>query len=88
MNSLSEIVAAWPTTVIRSRLLHASTRKTQKPFSSLMEGHALDEPSEDFRAAVDQISKFLCICMGMSIRWRRGALSASSQYHPLTQGWR
>src|SRR5476651_447327 len=35
MNSPAEIVAAWPTTVITSRLPRAFTRKTQKPFSSL-----------------------------------------------------
>src|ERR1700690_1716353 len=35
MNSPAEIVAAWPTTVMRSRLPRALTRRTQKPFSSL-----------------------------------------------------
>jgi hypothetical protein len=47
----AEIAAARPTTVIRSRLPRALTRKTQKPFV-VMERHALDEPSEDFGAAV------------------------------------
>jgi hypothetical protein len=34
-NSPAEIVAAWPTTVIRSRRPRAFTRRTQKPLSSL-----------------------------------------------------
>jgi hypothetical protein len=35
MNSPAEIIAAWPTTVMRSRWPRALTRRTQKPFSEL-----------------------------------------------------
>jgi len=35
MNSPAEIIAAWPTTVMRSRWPRALTRSTQKPFSEL-----------------------------------------------------
>jgi hypothetical protein len=44
MNSPAEIVAAWPTTVMRSRLPRAFTRRTQKPFSRFHTASNLSRP--------------------------------------------
>jgi hypothetical protein len=45
-HSPAEIEAAWPMTVTRSRWPRALMRRTQKPFSEFVEGHALDEAGE------------------------------------------
>src|SRR5271168_1924988 len=47
-NSPAEIIAAWPTTVMRSRWPRALTRSTQKPFSELWNVTPIDQPSQDF----------------------------------------
>src|SRR5438105_7936050 len=46
-NSPAEIIAAWPTRVMRSRWPRVLTRRTQKPFSELWKRDPVDQPSQD-----------------------------------------
>jgi hypothetical protein len=46
-NSPTEIIAAWPRTVIRSRCPRALTRRTQKPFSELWKVTRSTRPDQD-----------------------------------------
>src|SRR5205085_8844576 len=46
-NSPAEIIAAWPSTVIRSRWPRALTRSTQNPVLVVVERHPLDQAGQD-----------------------------------------
>src|SRR5215475_16151149 len=50
-NSPAEIIAAWPTRVMRSRWPRALTRGTQKPFVRIVERDAVDQSRQDLRRA-------------------------------------
>src|SRR6201987_1110322 len=49
-NPPAEIIAAWPTRVMRSRWPRALTRRTQKPFSELW-NVTVDQPRQDLHRA-------------------------------------
>src|ERR1700731_4060302 len=55
-NSLAEIIAAWPTRVMRSRWPRALTRRTQKPLSGLWNVTRSTKPP---RTSVELAAKFL-----------------------------